>query len=220
VSGGGSVAAPDPGGRWPTLLEAILRGVGHALSNRAAGLLALAEIPMDEHDAESLGMLPHEAARLQELLRIVKLLPAETAAVPAALLIADVARDACAVMALHPTGREVAWHITGEQGAAPVRVERWMLLRTLLLLLDGARQRANAAGSRSVEVRLGSSVDGTLATVALVVEGGERGDPLPLDDAYLSRLVERLCGTLSTAAPIMLSLPTLASRRRESGARD
>lgn len=209
------MAETDTPGRWATLLEALLRGIIHALSNRAAGVLALAEIPPAEHDAESLGMLPHEGRRMQELLRLVKLLPAEPAAVPAALVADEVMADALAIMMLHPSGRELTWHVAESRAAQPVRVERWVLLRALLLLMDAARERAAAGGIRAVELRLSDSADSAAAVVALSVADADRSR-LPAEaigDPYLASLVQRLGGTLFAGHELVLTIPTLAARR-------
>lgn len=207
---------PSPTGtRWPALLEALLRGIGHALSNRVAGLLALAEIPPDEHDDESLGLLPHEAQRLQELLRVVKLLPADRAAKPGALMLDDVIGDGCTVMALHPSGREITWSAAGAGGAQPVRVERWMLLRALLLMMDVCREWALAAGSRAATVRVGDGGDGATSLLEVAVVGGDGAAARSLGDgSYLATLVEQLGGTLRVGETLTLALPTLAELRR------
>lgn len=207
--------APAPtGARWPVLLESLLRGIGHALSNRVAGLLALAELPAEEHDAESLGLLPHEAERLQELLRVVKLLPADRAATPAAMMLDEVIGDGCAIMALHPAGREITW-TRGDGGAQPVRVERWMLLRVLLLMMDVARDWATAVGSRAAMVSVRDGADGATALVEVAVIGGVRGAERALgEESYLTMLVERLGGTLRAGDTLTLALPTLAELRR------
>lgn len=211
------MTAPLPapvGSRWPALLESLLRGIGHSLSNRVAGLLALAEIPIDEHDAESLGLLPHEADRLQDLLRVVKLLPAERVANPTAMVLDDVVGDGCAIMALHPSGREIAWSTANASGTQPVRVERWMLLRALLLMMDVCREWAASAGSRTAVVVVRAGGDGATSVLEVAVVGGSGGDRSFDDDGYLASLVDRLGGTLHAGTTLALELPTLGELRR------
>lgn len=201
------------GSRWPALVEALLRGIGHSLSNRVAGLLALAEIPIDEHDAESLGLLPHEAERLQDLLRVVKLLPAERVANPTALVLDDVVGDGCAIMALHPAGREIAWSTANPGGTQPVRVERWVLLRALLLMMDVGREWASASGSRTAVINLRGG-DGATSVLEVAVVGGDGGARSFDDDGYLASLVDRLGGRLHAGTTLALELPTLGELRR------
>ena len=197
-------------GAWPELLDALLRGVGHVLSNRIGALMAVAELHSDETYRSDPAHLAIEIERLTELTRLLKLLPAEVAPRMEGVLPADVLTDALALMALHPRARELEWRRESAR-VYPVRVHRHVLLRATLLLLDAARRDGERAGARKITVMVGG--DETVATIAARAGDGTAGTSDV--DPTLSALATLLGGSVSANAGVVtLHLPTLLELRR------
>ncbi len=202
------------GGDWESLTDALLRGVAHALSNRTGALTALRDLGVS--DAESRELLGGEIERLTRLIDLLRLLPAETASTAEALDVAALARDAVAVLALHPQGREVRWTTPVIGTPQPARTERWVLLRCLLLLCAGALDDGIAQGARELQVTTAGDAEAT--TVAVTSADGE---PTRWRDpgAGARMLAERAGAFVSRSARgLELRLPTLAALRRQEGA--
>src|SRR5690349_22537714 len=62
---------------WSELCDALVRGLAHALSNRVGALMALVDLESADLSPEERQLLPREIDRLQEINRMLKLLPAE-----------------------------------------------------------------------------------------------------------------------------------------------
>lgn len=197
---------------WSQLLDALLQGVGHALSNRIGALIAIADLAAEE--GTSTAGLSEEIERLLELNRLLKLLPAESSARSEAILPADVLTDALALMAFHPHALELTWYkrVSNNQ---PVRAPRNGLLRAQLLLLDAARGQAELTGVTTADVIIAG--DESLLTISARAEGG--GAPWPEGaESSLRSSVAGFGGTVaSDGVGLVLHLPTLAELRRRAG---
>lgn len=196
---------------WSTLTDALLRGVAHALSNRTGALTALRDLGASE--AETRELLAGEIERLTQLIRLLRLVPGEPTASPEALDVPATVADAVAVLGLHPQIREVRWTIATAGTPQPVRAERWVLLRSLLLLLAGALADAVSQGARELRV----TTTGDEQATALVV-GADQTTRWREPTAYARTLADRMGAALSwDAGALELRLPTLAeARRREA----
>ncbi len=197
---------------WNTLLDQLLRGVSHSLSNRAVALSAMAALQQDD-DPEIRELVPAELVRLQELNRLLRLLPAETRTAVQALDARDVVRDVVAFMELHPRHRDALWVVRGEAAPLPVRTRRWMLMRTLLLACDAIARDATSAGAGEVALECRGD-DGTVTVEvrAIVVATPD----VPPTAATLAKEI----GAGITPAPgsLAVTLPSLAAvREREQG---
>jgi len=150
---------------WEGHVESALRGVAHALNNRAASVSAVVEL-WDEPESESGStrrLLAAEVQRLRDLVDVVYTVGAPRGEIEA-FEPADAVRTARAVIGLHADLRE--HRITIDVASAPpVRARQWMLVRALVAL---------AAASVAASRRDGSGVPGTGAgagTVAIEVDG-------------------------------------------------
>jgi hypothetical protein len=123
--------------------------------------------------------------------------------------VADVLGDAVALHEHHLELREVPIRSEIQSDVLPVRVERWALLRALVLLLSAARRDGADRGGVSVQVG-GDSEEVWVAS---------RAEPRDGDD--LSALAERAGGRLDLAdGELRLVLPSLLQlRERERSAR-
>lgn len=199
---------------WNSLTDALLRGVAHALSNRAGALTALRDLGTSDDEGREL--LAGEIQRLTELIRLLRLVPAERSALAEALEVPLLVRDAVAVLGLHAQARDVRWTVTVSGAPQPVRAERWVLLRVLLLLCAGALADAAAQGAGELRVTTAGDDAATLASITT----GNASTRWRVPDAYARMLADRAGAELRWAdGPLELRLPTLAElRRRERGA--
>jgi len=200
---------------WSQLLDALLQGLGHALSNRIGALIAIADLAAEE--GTSTTGLSKEIERLLELNRLLKLLPAESSARSEAILPTDVLSDALALMALHPHAPELTWY-RRVSNTQPVRAPRNGLLRAQLLLLDAARAQAELTGVTTADVIIAG--DESLLTISAYVEGGGALWPEGAGSSLRSS-VAALGGVVAAdGAGLVLHLPTLAALRRREEDRE
>ena len=119
---------------WTHHVESVLRGLAHALNNRAAALSAVIELSREPDDdpAATREILEGEMQRVGELVRVVRAIgvprPDAEAIVPA-----DVAGDVRSILELHADLRDFTVRVEAN-GAPAVRVPRWMLMRALVAL--------------------------------------------------------------------------------------
>lgn len=137
--------APSPGGDPATAVrDGVLRGLAHELSNRTGTIGAVAEALVAADPSSRMARALHdEAARLDALLHLLRLLPAEPARATEPVRPADLVADAAALFALHPAGRERTVAFADADAAPPVRVHVPATVHALVVLLvakagDGA----------------------------------------------------------------------------------
>lgn len=190
---------PEALREWTRHVESVLRGIAHALNNRAAALSAVVELsrePDDDPDATR-GILEGEMARVSELVRIVRALGVPRGDAEA-LSPGDVVADVSGILDLHAELRERAVTIDAA-GAGPVRVHRWMLVRALVAL---AASSPPAPGEKKIRLVLATEGDWVVARVT------------EARSAYAAELARAMGGE---ALPDGFRVPTLeALRRRES----
>jgi hypothetical protein len=188
---------------WDGHMESVLRGVAHALNNRAASMSALMTLCMEpDYTRESTQvMLSAEVERLRDLVSVVRAIGAPKGGIEA-FDPADAARSASAVLALHAAFRDRT--VTMNAKAAPVRAQRWQYVRALIVL---AGRAAAADRQRAIVLELSEVGDWVHAAVA-----GEKNGASP----YLDEIAVALGGeTLSDASGFRI--PTLAALRRREG---
>ena len=197
--------------------EAVLRGLAHQLGNRAGTIGAAAEaLHAADPSSQYAALLADEARRLDELLRLLRLLPLDPARAPEPVRSADLMADALGLFALHARGRELTPEVQGLEDAPPVRVRGPAVSRALVVLL------AAAAGPEGGAVRVRRG--GTPTELAILVDGpgsadGRAAAAAP-DVAAAAALVAPDEGRVAhEAAPgaFVLRLPTLTELRRRSG---
>jgi len=117
---------------WNEQVETTLRGVAHALNNRAAALSAVMELsraPTGDDLPAITSMLGEELERLGTLGAVVRSIGAPRRAVEA-FAPGDVADEVGRILWL----RGMHEVVIDAHAASPVRVERWMFLRAVLMV--------------------------------------------------------------------------------------
>lgn len=197
---------------WAEESEAIVRGLAHSLSNRVAAL-GLAGESLEDEEAEvrreATAQVQREAEQIAEISRLLKLLPRDGVGRPQALQLSEVLADAVALHGHHLELRGVALATSVSAGALPVRVDRWALLRALVLLISG--------------VRRGAGADRRGEAISIFVEGTEMESWIRTEDGdgqtseELMALASAMGGRLERAGgEVRLVLPSLvALRQRE-----
>ena len=185
-------------------MEAVLRGIAHALNNRAASMSALMTLctEPDYTPQATRDMLASEVDRLHQLVAVVRAIGAPKGGAEA-FEPAEAARAALGVLGLHAALRDRALAINGSP--APVRVPRWMFVRALVVLAG----RAAAAERRApVSIDLGER-DGWVEVTA-------RGAASDRASPYLAEIAAALGGELLPGGA-GFRLPTLAALRLREG---
>ncbi|MCC7052642.1 MAG: hypothetical protein IT355_05205 [Gemmatimonadaceae bacterium] len=224
-----SIVAPrEPAWRdvvlWFETIDAIVRGLGHALNNRALALSATIEAldarrPVGEQVA---GGLTREAERLTEQLRQLRSLPfaLEREAMP--LLLRDVIASAVQLHRSHATLGEVPVYLEGSADAPPVLVPESAMLHAILVTLTALKGYAAPDGL----VRISYAGTAEVAEVTFLAqrdpadEGSGRPAtelvrPTALAAALLSGAhlqIDQRIGVLASA--VTWSLPSLRAMRR------
>jgi hypothetical protein len=184
---------------WNGHVEAVLRGVAHALNNRSAALSALIQLSDDGEPAPTLrAILAGELDRVTGLAAAIRSIgtprSGEEAFAPG-----DAANEAMTVLQLHADMRDVPAQFD-IRDAAPVRVHRWMFVRSLIVL-------AANAGRSGARVELGAAGDDLVARV---------NGATPPPSVYVSE-VARAMGGEPLDEGRGFRLPTLATIRRREG---
>ena len=190
---------------WDGHMDSVLRGVAHALNNRAASMSALVTLCMEpDYTRESTQvMLSAEVERLRDLVNVVRAIGSPKGGVEA-FDPSDAARSAASVLALHASFRDRT--VTINSKAAPVRAQRSQFVRALVVLAG----RAAVAAEKQKGVVIDVTEDGDW--VQAVVAGATRNGASP----YLDEIAAVLGGETLADAP-GFRIPTLAALRRREG---
>jgi hypothetical protein len=189
---------------WEGHAESVLRGVAHALNNRAASMSALMSLCMepDYTPKSTRDMLASEVSRLHEIVGVVRTIGVSTGDAEA-FEPADAANTAKNVLALHPAMRDRGVSIKASAG--PVRAQRWMFVRALVVLA-GRAATADRAAAITLEL---SEREGWVYALA-------EGATVKGRSAYLDEIAVAMGGKpLPDAAGFRL--PTLATVRQREG---
>lgn len=188
---------------WHQHVEAMMRGVAHSLNNRAAALSAVLELSRESGDDEvaTHNILGTELGRVRELAELIRLLGPPRAGAEA-FAPDEAVQQAIAVLRLHPDHDDRVTMVQAH-GAPPVRVERWMFVRAVIVLAAGARAPSRAVAMQltgngdSLEVRLDDDAAPAVASV------------------YVTELVAAMGGEMLGTGGFRI--PTLASVRLREG---
>lgn len=191
---------------WSQHVESVMRGIAHALNNRAAALSAVIELARepDEDPASTSSILSSELERVLALAEVVRSVGVPRSGTEA-FSPRDAATEALAVLQLHAEQRDHPIAIDAAT-APPTRVPRWMFVRSLIAL------GAAAASSAGAAIRITVLEDGEWLVVRVDGASAACAELSPYA-AELSRAMggeplEGQCG---------FRLPTLAAlRRREA----
>lgn len=188
-------------GEWNAHVEAVLRGVAHALNNRAAALSALIQLADDNESPATLrGILDNELERVTGLAASIRAIgtprDGEEAFAPG-----DAAAEAMDVLKLHAEQRELSTVIESH-AAPPVRARRGLFVRALIVL--GAN--AGRADPRA-RVELHAAGDALVAHV----EGAT-----PAASAFVQEIARAMGGDGINEGRAF-RIPTLAALRQREG---
>jgi hypothetical protein len=135
---------------WNRHVESILRGMAHALNNRAAALSAVAELShqAQEDPAQITAILSTELDRVKTLTQIVRAVGAPRMG-SEAFSPSDAVREAMAVLEMHASLRDHP-AVIDEATATPTRVPKWMFVRSLIALAASASEQCGTAARLDV----------------------------------------------------------------------
>jgi hypothetical protein len=160
--------------------EKVLKGLNHQLTNRVASIESVLAVmtPGEGPDEQLAAALGHEVKRLDVLLRLYRLLPAEPTAAPEPVRMQDILPQVLELHTYHSDLRHVRCELIEDPAAEPVCVRPSALLRSLLVLLESAAGHARRSRSEMpIIVRL----DAASNAVTLTIEG-----PSPTSDAIFA----------------------------------
>jgi hypothetical protein len=187
---------------WTRLVEHVLRGIAHALNNRAAALSAAIELASDP--TEDVGVvatiLAPELERVSEVVAIVR-----TISVPRpseAFLPAEAALEALAVLRVHPDLRDRHFAFTGG-ASAPIRASRRLFSRAVIVL-------GVLAASAQTDVTIIAEERDDWIEVRVAVAASGRS-------AYLAEVARAMGGDELSGGSTGFRVPTLAALRRREG---
>ena len=183
---------------WNGHVEAILRGIAHALNNRAAALSAAIQLAKDPDEMASVvgAILEPELTRVTGLAAAIRVLGAPKGG-DEAFSPRDAAVEAASILALHSEQRERGVSIDAP-ATSPLRTQRWMFVRSL--------------------IALGASTSGAPVTIkddgdaVLVVADGKAQS-----SSYARELAAAMGGTSLTGPRAGYRIPTLAAIRQREG---
>ena len=186
---------------WEGHVEDILRGVAHALNNRAASVSAMLELSMDAErgDSATRPFLAVELQRLQELVDVVRAVGGPRAA-PEAFDARDAAATARAVMVLHAALRDRTMTVDAPEALA-VRTPKWMFVRALVAL--AARAAGGGRGPATIQLRdedgwvvartSGTDADGRRSRYADELARAMGGEPLSAAPGFRIQIGRASC---------------------------
>ena len=193
---------------WTHHVESILRGLAHALNNRASALSAVIELSKDPDDdpAGTQAILASELDRMLDLAKVVRSLSAPGKRAAEAIAPGDVTPEVLAAIGLHSDHRDRAVAI--DATSAPViRAPRWMFVRALIAI--AATLPATPPGERTSRLTLTEEED----WLAVRATPGA-GDAVP--SSYAAELARAMDGGPLTDG-YGFRIPTLAAIRRREG---
>ncbi|MBA4070826.1 MAG: hypothetical protein C0497_03180 [Gemmatimonas sp.] len=165
---------------WLRTADALLCGLNHALSNRVSGLAIISLLREGwQMNAAEVEELTAEMAKLDDLLRLYRLLERHDAAQAEPILVPDAVSDALALFAHHPLVREVTCTVSGDADTPPVLLVPSAFVHALALLISAAAVRIDG-GTRAGGLHLSYAHDAAL--VSIVVETRTPAWALPEDD--------------------------------------
>ncbi len=133
---------------WLETVDALLRGFGHGLNNRALALGATVE-SLDARrplGSQATSSLSREVQRLTEQLRQLRQLPFSRELEPMPLLVGDVLGVAVALHRAHATVGETSCYVSGGSDTPPVLAGESALVHAVLVTLTGLKRYAGATG--------------------------------------------------------------------------
>ena len=198
---------------WLELVEQALEGLHHALNNRIGSLSAVVELrQMGDAAADAARMegMAADLARLEEANRAIGLLTRGGSA-EEPLIMDDVLADVFAIHRFIHDVRDLQVTIVPTRYVEPVRVQRWALLRVLVLLLKDAKRLAKQTNA---VVRAATESDEQSVRVEFRIGAPLAAETPTAPTRYAELVASTFGGTVSRRAGVAeLRLPTLKARR-------
>jgi len=157
----------DPGA-WATTLEQVLDGVTHQLSNRVALLAGISEIlGRDDTIPPILRALADEVPKLEEMIRLLRLLTAPSDEVEEPATVTRLIDDAITLAGLHAATKDVHFAADGDSLAPPVLVFPTRCTHRVLMACVAAASDGGQAleGSATIPVIVREDGDDVLIRV-------------------------------------------------------
>jgi hypothetical protein len=153
--------------RWAAVLDNLLLGITHNISNRVATLAGVSDILAgDPTIPPILRALADEVPRLEEGIRLLRLLAAPENEREEAIEATRVAGDAMSLARLHEASRNAVFEVVATRDVPPVIARPTLLTHALVVAFVGAAEEAaNGLGQGNARaevarVRLGFSTEG------------------------------------------------------------
>lgn len=201
---------------WPDVALQLLRGVTHALGNRVMTIATLAQLVRDEGaNARAGDALDGEAARLDALLRQLRMLCAHDAGREEPLDLEELAREVAELLHRHVEVQGVAWRVLRTALVLPAWGDRSLVMRMLAVMLVAGARHAQRLGREEGIVEIAG--DGAHRTLVVRVGTADAaafdaaGDEAPPEDPAAPVL---RCRDGAHGARYTLRLVTLAEARR------
>jgi hypothetical protein len=168
------------GDQWLRVAEKVLKGLNHQLTNRVTGIDAIVGLldPGEKPDERMLALVKDEVEKLQTLLHLYRLVPAEPSDRPEAVRLQDIVPRVAQLHSHHADLRGVSCSHRGEPNTPPVLVRMSALLRCLLVLLESGAGSAYRSGST---VPISITYDGTPDEVRIAIEAVTPRGQIPFD---------------------------------------
>jgi hypothetical protein len=168
------------GDQWLRVAEKVLKGLNHQLTNRVTGIDAIVVLldPSEKPDERMLQLVKDEVEKLQSLLMLYRLMPAEPTDRPEAVRLQDIVPRVAQLHSHHADLRGVSCSHRGDPDTPPVLVRMSALMRCLLVLLESGAGTAYRSGST---VPITMTYDGTREEVRIVLEAVSPRGQLPFD---------------------------------------
>ncbi len=211
---------------WFETIDAIVRGLGHGLNNRALALGATIESldPKRPVGQQLAAALARETERLTDQLRQLRALPFAIEREPMPLLLRDVLSSAIQLHRAHASLGDIPAYLEGSAETPPVLAAESALLHATLVTLTALKGFVSPGGL----VRITCSGHPDQADVTFVAQR----DPTDAQDDFAQRALIRPTGLIAAllssallemeqqitddAVTLIWSLPSLKAMRRRS----
>jgi hypothetical protein len=156
---------------FDALRDAILRGMAHALSNRVAALGGIGSLvdPGQIWTERLSKALDDERRRLEDILRLMRLLPDDGRGEPGAVELQPLIPDVIALHAYNSALLQVVCTAAHDRETMPVFANRPRLVHLLLLAIDAAKRFAQARGGKVAVAYSGATES---VTIRIATEPG------------------------------------------------
>jgi hypothetical protein len=203
---GGSEALEAAVLQWVTERDAVLRGLTHALSNRAGTLGAVAGMlaPGEPVSTPVAAAVQDETGRLDGVLALYRLLPLDRGAGAEPLHLPDLVPAVVELHGHHAGLRDVPCAVEPDPDAPPVVAPHSALAHALLVLLAAGARAGGGEGARLRWARDGE--DQVVITVDGAAEGAGAAAWLLGDSATVA--------VADGSGAATVALPTLTAARR------